>query len=116
MTHKLDELRILIASTDLDVLALTETHLSNEIHDNELKIENYNILRNDRKNGLTPWGGTAIYFKESLSAHQFYSDHDIEATWIDIIIKGQRLLVGSVYRPPKDNAFLPKFNRALNEV
>ena len=24
--------------------------------------------------------------------------------------------MGSVYRPPKDNAFLPKFNRALNEV
>ena len=116
LTHKLDELRLLIASTDLDVLALTETHLSNDIHDNELIIENYNILRNDRNNGLTPWGGTAIYFNESLSAHEFTSDHDIEATWIDITIKGQKLLVGSVYRPPKDNAFLQKFNRALNEV
>ena len=81
-------------------------------------INSYNILRKDRKNGTTPWGGVAIYYKEIIPAFEFQSenDNDIEAVWLDATIKGQKLLTASVYRPPQDNTFLPKFNQAHNEI
>ena len=116
LLHKLDELKLLISSTDLDVLALTETHRthrSNEIDDNEIT-KQIQYPEKGPEQRINPVGW--IYFKESLSAHEFTLSHDIEATWIEITVKGQKLLVGSVYRPPKDNAFLPKFNRTLNEI
>ena len=72
----------------------------------------------DRNNGSTPWGGVAIYYKETISAFefQFKQNYDIEAVWLDATIKGQKLLVASVYRPPQDNSFLEKFKQTVNEV
>ena len=46
----LNEVKILLENTPLDVLALTETHLNSNISDNELRIDGYSIKRKDRIN------------------------------------------------------------------
>ena len=39
--YKLDEIKILLHSTKLDVLTITETHLHDEIENKKLKIQDY---------------------------------------------------------------------------
>ena len=117
LLKKIDEVKLLIRESDFDILAITESHLFNEITDDDIRIENYDIIRKDRKNGLTPWGGVAIYHKDHMNVSEYtMNESDIEAIWLNIIIKGQSFLLGSVYRPPKDKNFLKTFQKCLNKI
>ena len=60
----LNEVKVLLENTALDVLALNETHLKSNISDNELRTDGYAIKRKDRIN--REGGGCAICYKESL--------------------------------------------------
>ena len=64
----LNEVKILLENTPLDVLALTETHLNSNISHNELRIDGYSIKRKDRID--REGGGCAIYYKESLDIEE----------------------------------------------
>jgi len=116
LQKSLDKLKLLVLCADLDILAISETHLCDTTSDNDIMIENYELLRKDRNNESTPWGGVAIYFKSTIHAYEHKSDHDIEAVWLDTMIKGQRLLIAAVYRPPQKNTFLNTFSKALADV
>src|SRR6185436_20421585 len=52
---------------DVDVLALTETHLSSDIDNNILKIKGYEIFRNDRKINGRQGGGVLLYIRADLN-------------------------------------------------
>ena len=61
--RNMDEIRVL-HDNDIHVLALNETLLDVSIHDNELRIQDYDLIRKDRnRNG----GGVAIYIQSSIS-------------------------------------------------
>lgn len=50
---------------NIHVMAITETHLNENIKDSELAIQGYNLFRLDRDgNG----GGTAFYIQEQIPA------------------------------------------------
>ena len=54
----IDELRILLSDTRLDMLAITETRLNDIVSDDEVSIRGYNIIRKDRnRNGGGVWDG-----------------------------------------------------------
>ena len=40
----------------------------------------------------------------------------MEATWIEVICRSQRLLIGTVYRPPKDKDFYDRFKNILDDL
>ena len=41
----------------------------------------------------------------------------LEATWIELLLPHSKgILICSVYRPPNDNAFLPKFELSLSKI
>jgi hypothetical protein len=44
----IDELRVLLATNPIDVLAINESWLDASIHDNEIHISDYEIVRRDR--------------------------------------------------------------------
>ena len=46
---KLNELRVFLASNEIDVLAINETRLDGTIRDNEVHIHGHEIVRRDRK-------------------------------------------------------------------
>ena len=46
------------------VIALTETHLSEDIEDNEIDIKGWSLFRSDRKSRKC--GGTILYVKEGI--------------------------------------------------
>ena len=61
---KLGLLKDIAFETNAMVIALTESHLSRDIQDSEIKIEGYETFRSDRLNGEK--GGILVYTKTSL--------------------------------------------------
>jgi len=116
LKSKLTEITLMVCTIKLDVLAITETHLSNEITDVEINIEGYNILRSDRKDGRKG-GGTLIYYNKDINAVESNCCcYDFESTWLDILFNNQRILIGCICRPPNNNKFLTNFEKALDII
>jgi len=61
LKSKLSEISLLLHSANLDILAITETHLSDNVPDTEINIEGYCLIRNDRDDGRRG-GGTMFYY------------------------------------------------------
>ena len=40
----------------------------------------------------------------------------MEAIWIEVICRSQRLLIGTIYRPPKDKDFYDRFKNILDHL
>ena len=99
---KIIEVKALLFAIKFDILAITETHLRYTTKDSSINIPGYKIARRDRSDGWKG-GGSLIYYAEDLNAyeHKDLSDKSpIEAAWVDISFHSQKLLVGSIYRPP----------------
>ena len=80
---KIDEIELLIYRHSLDILCLNETRLDKAICDNEVKIKNYALVRNDRSRR---GGGVALYIHESISfsvCTELFVD-DLELVWCKI--------------------------------
>ena len=74
---------------EIEILGVTETHLNNNISDEELLISGYRVECKDRENG--PCGGTAVYIRDDI---QWQRRNDlevnrIECLWIELLINGQ---------------------------
>ena len=60
---KIDELRDIVGHTKATILGITESKLDSSVSDQEVDINGYSILRNDRdRNG----GGVACYVRTNL--------------------------------------------------
>ena len=57
---KLQEIKLLLFETEIDILGITETKVNGHIADEQLDIENYKLIRNDRP-GETVGGGCILY-------------------------------------------------------
>ena len=91
------------------MISITESWLDNSVSDAEINIENYSVVRRDRnRNG----GGVCVYTRNDFtfslrSALQTDSD---EIFFIELLLpKTKPILIGTVYRPPKQTDFLNKF-------
>ena len=64
ITH-MDQLRILLAHNEIDILSINETKLHETISDNEVNISGYGVIRRHRiTNG---GGGVCFYVKSSIN-------------------------------------------------
>ena len=96
----IDELRLLMADKNLDVLAINETRLSDLIDDSCIHIQGYDIVRRDRnRNG----GGVCLYIRSSINfktRSNLMSDI-YEAIVVEIFKpNSQPFCIVAVYRPP----------------
>lgn len=109
----LSQVKILLKYSQLDVLAITETHLNESTDDFELYIDGYCFWRQDRRD--RKGGGVAFYVKQNIDCEIIskYEREDTEALWLDVKAHSQRLLIGCVYRPPGYDGFFEKFNLTL---
>ena len=64
---KLDEIKIILANQNIDILCLSETFLNNTFSNNELLIDNYKMFRKDRS---TMGGGLVIYTRDDIPCIQ----------------------------------------------
>ena len=79
LRKNLTEVKLLLEHTNLDVLTVSETHFTNDIHNGEVKSDGYNILRRGRTHKAG--GGVAFCSKTLLDCARLskYDDDDIEA-------------------------------------
>ena len=114
---KLSQIKVLLEETSIDILAISETHQHSGISDDEVKIENYELLRRDRVND-TGWGGVLIYHKETLNGIEYeICVNDLEMLWLECTVKSQKILVSCLYQPPRDKAtFLDKFDQIISLI
>ncbi len=100
LVRHIDELKMVMSSQTLDILAINETRLDSTIADKDISIIGYNVVRKDRnRHG----GGVLLYVKETWNflTKQITSNIDLEILTIEIVGKFVKpFLVTTWYRPP----------------
>ncbi len=114
LVNHIDELRILLATSPIDVLAINETWFNSTISDNDVYIPGYEIIRRDRAfrsaDGKT-YGGVCFYVRSNINFIQRkdMSIDDLENLCIQIQKPNSKpFLVATWYRPSNSN--VDKFN------
>lgn len=81
---------------DFDLIAISETWLSDCISSDAVHIEGYIFVRCDR---ITRAGGVAFYIKSHLSYCIVETDNQIEQLWLLISLNSCKYAFGVVYNP-----------------
>ncbi|CAG2243737.1 unnamed protein product [Mytilus edulis] len=104
-------------SNEADVICLTETHLDENIKNEDILIEGYNRdpYRKDRNSS---GGGIIIYISKFIQAKPRPDlDFDNEALWLEITFPSNKLLLCVVYRQPSNNnTFWDKFHESIENA
>jgi len=101
--NKKDDIRWLLNQYQFDVLAITESWLTNDVNSNEFHISGYQLLRKDRSNtSKQTGGGVLVLIKEEYavdeSSNQFQSPVDaIKFTIKKPYMKPVKIV--AIYRP-----------------
>ena len=96
-----------------DVLVFTESWLKSENKNDDLLIDNFlPPFRVDRCN--RPGGGAIIYVRDTLTCKRRIDLklQNLEAVWIEIVVKTKTNFIGGFYRAPKSYA---EYFTLLNE-
>ena len=104
LLKKIDEIKILIHQNSFDILAISETWLSDKIPNELVNIPGFNVYRKDRP---SHGGGVLIYIKETLR-HTYCPDltnfNNTEVVWVRIDNKSSpSFYVSCVYNPKADD-------------
>lgn len=106
------------SNKDIDVLTLSETHIStDEDNDNLYHISGYHFEKRNRQNGKG--GGVAMYVKDSINyiRRTDLESETLENIVIEIILSTSKdFLIASYYKPPQSSKYLQKnYNELFNE-
>ena len=102
---KIDELCAFVSSTPIDIIAITESWLNEDIDNNILSVNGFNIHRNDRSTGRG--GGVCAYIFSRIPSkiREDLENSAYECMWV--WLRPYRLprplsgiMVGLVYSPP----------------
>ena len=98
---------------DSAVIALTETHLNDEINNAEIEINGYDSHRCDRSH--KSHGGVIIYTKNEYKTIKVLEKSENQCEIIGVIIQGIKTLVICVYRPPKSGSH-ESFMKVIDDI
>ena len=106
LSNKVEEIKLILRTEEIDVLCLQETFLTSETNDNQLAVENYGIFRRDRPTGQG--GGIIVYVHNRIEARRWFDleDANLGLIWLELRQREYRgkFLCGFIYRPPNVNA------------
>lgn len=91
------ELQHLVFSHAPDVIAITETWLTNAVLDVEFVPNGFSCFRSDR---VTRGGGTALLIKDTFQVIPLPPLDSVESVWCKLRTKEYCLVVACIYRPP----------------
>merc|ERR1711954_168508 len=95
---KVNYLNNLALMNNFLLISLTETHLSPNILDVDINIQDLNILRQDRKDRTH--GGVLIYIKKQFVTNILSSNSNQFCNSLLVEIPELLLIMGVVYQPP----------------
>ena len=99
----IDELRVFMSSSGIDILVINETKLNFLVDNNEVHLQGFQIIRKDRKTNRRNGGGVCIYVRSNLNyiIRDDLSSDNLECLIIEITNPHSKpFLVGTWYRPP----------------
>ena len=109
---KMEQLRILSQMYNSIIMIITESWLSNDISDAEVRIPNYNIYRADRSNRIR--GGTCLYLRKDIAALMVLSFSNSVVEIICVKIPIIDTVIAGIYRPP--NASISEWNDGMEKL
>ena len=111
---KIDELRLIAFKSHAAVIGITESKIDDTVLDGEIMIDGYIPIRSDRtRHG----GGVICYIREDISFNKIELKSDIEHIFLDILLPNTKpILIGIIYRPPKQTSFLNNMSIALENI
>ena len=119
LKNKIGEFRIISELHRCAAICLTETHLSSDIFDAEVFIQNYTIFRSDRADGREK-GGSCIYVHNSFACTLIDSFVAPDSIAIMIKFSNFKLILACIYRSPSlnysDNTVLLQQIRNLTKM
>ena len=97
---KVEKLRLVAAESNAKMIAVTESHLNNEVLSAEIDMEGYQIYRADRTPGRIK-GGIILYVENELSAHciDMGSGSTSAVEYQILFVDVWNLIIVTVYRP-----------------
>lgn len=107
-TSKLDELKLVLSKSEVDVACFTESWLTSKINDRSIAIPHYRCVRNDRfyKRGR----GIIVYYKEHISCLKIMNTEistesidKTESLALEFYVNRQKFAVVTVYNPPEND-------------
>ena len=112
LLNKMEDLKLLIASNEPDILVLTEViprRQVNTIEASQITLNGYvrhtNFEISDSNLGASGIRGTSIFVKEELKGRKVTMMNEFDGhVWIELQLKNNdKLLCGCIYRSPKKN-------------
>ena len=105
------------ANYTFDIVACSETWLSDQSYNNILNINGYNLLVKNRS--FSSGGGVCLYVKSNLSVNicddLVLDDGFSDSLFIEInTMNAKKLVIGVIYRPPSSNPDI--FRLKLEEI
>ena len=128
LPKKIDQVRLLMHQSKIDVLTLSETWLKSHLHQNIFTLENYTTHRLDRLSngkGKKRGGGLITYIHNNHSSVSESlddlnkSDGNLEVQWVLIHRPhSKNIVIGNIYRPPSGNlkTALTYLDECLNTI
>ena len=113
IVNKRTELQAMVATKELDIIAIIETWLNPEIMDQEILSSNYNIYRRDR---LGKVGGVLLALRDNICCYRRCDlETDCEILWCEVHFNPcSTYFIGEYYRSPSsDMAYLTKLVQSL---
>ena len=99
----IDEIRRLAVSVSFDILAVSETWLTNNVPNDRVLINGYNITRTDRNcNHKGRGGGVCFYVRSGITFKCIKvpsTTTQLEMLWIELTMSEKKIAVGVLYRP-----------------
>ena len=97
LLNKVHELYVVVKMYNAKIICITETHLSPEIKDCEVLLENFKIYRVDRNSGKK-CGGSCIYVHKSIDADFIHNFNAPDSVGIDVRLDNHFLKLICLYR------------------
>lgn len=100
-----------------DIISISESWLTANIHNEDIKINGYKIFRADRKGR---GGGVAIYIKNCIRAKTLVNDSNngSEQLWLTFTFNKITYAFGTLYRPPSylPDTFISELDETLSNI
>lgn len=113
LTTNINQLRVVTSEIKPKIILVSETHLTEDISDNEIQIDNFQVYRTDSSSRHT--GGVAIYVDESLQVLNIKKIVIFMNVWlleIKLKLKEWSAVIACVYHSPNSchNSFIEKLD------
>ena len=109
---KIEELRQIALKSKITVIGISESKLDSTVTDEEINIPGYEVIRGDRNR---KGGGLVAYILKDVAYNKredFKTKN--EAIFFEILLQRSKpILVGIVYRPPKQAKFIENFEEDI---